>query len=248
MEDVDSLPVHILLHQIEGPINLGSILRVMANFNFTSLRFTGPLTGEEEEVRKFALHAADIMTQAVKCADFTSLMEHCHIVVGLTPRSPWQDARQLRYTEFPDYVAKWLNDGLDIGLLFGNEAHGLSNRELSRCDYRLSLPTSEVYPSMNLSHAVAATLLPLHQVRLKGNAQKTNLIRSAQKELLTRKMLAFMSTMNFLPQEDSDTRQEMEALWSGRGLTQREWELLMGLFNKATSRYRALLKKSQDTK
>jgi tRNA/rRNA methyltransferase len=40
-------------------------------------------------------------------------------------------------------------------LVFGSEKHGLSNHDLSFCDWVVSIPTHEDCPSMNLGQAVA---------------------------------------------------------------------------------------------
>ena len=45
-----------------------------------------------------------------------------------------------------------------LGLVFGNEADGLSNDELATCDAQVRIPASVRQPSLNLSHAVAVLL------------------------------------------------------------------------------------------
>jgi len=235
--------IWILLHRVEGPVNLGSICRVMANFGFEKLGLTGPLSGQEEEVKKYALHAEPIMQKALKVDLLSELVSDCHIVVGFTPRSPWDDHKSIPYEHFPERVMKMVQQGKRVGLLFGNEAHGLSNQELTRCDYRVSIPTSLAYSSMNLSHAVTAALLPLRTDACQSRPEKTlsSVITASQKDILVRKMLKFMDTMDYLHSNGSSvTRKEMEAIWMGRDWTEREWELLLGLFNKGTTRYQAL--------
>ncbi|MEO0814843.1 MAG: TrmH family RNA methyltransferase, partial [Myxococcota bacterium] len=48
-----------------------------------------------------------------------------------------------------------------VALVFGNEADGLDNDELRRCQATVHLPTFGDYPSYNLSMAVAVTLFTL---------------------------------------------------------------------------------------
>ena len=49
-----------------------------------------------------------------------------------------------------------LNDhtGDEISIVFGNEQSGLSNEELQRCNYIVSIPTDDAYTSLNLASAV----------------------------------------------------------------------------------------------
>ncbi len=49
-----------------------------------------------------------------------------------------------------------------LGLVFGNEADGLSNDELAACDGYVRIPASQRQPSLNLSHAVAVLLARLY--------------------------------------------------------------------------------------
>jgi len=50
-----------------------------------------------------------------------------------------------------------------IALVFGREDRGLSNEELLKANKVISLNTSENYPSLNLSHAVAIVLHHINQ-------------------------------------------------------------------------------------
>ncbi len=50
-----------------------------------------------------------------------------------------------------------------IALVFGREDRGLSNKELLKANKVISLNTSENYPSLNLSHAVAIVLHQFNQ-------------------------------------------------------------------------------------
>ncbi len=49
-----------------------------------------------------------------------------------------------------------------LGLIFGNEADGLSNEELAACDAYVRIPAAQRQPSLNLSHAVAVLLSRLY--------------------------------------------------------------------------------------
>jgi len=49
-----------------------------------------------------------------------------------------------------------------LGLIFGNEADGLSNEELAACDAYVRIAASQRQPSLNLSHAVAVLLSRLY--------------------------------------------------------------------------------------
>ncbi|MEF8848973.1 MAG: TrmH family RNA methyltransferase, partial [Candidatus Thermoplasmatota archaeon] len=48
-----------------------------------------------------------------------------------------------------------------IGVVFGREDYGLYNHEIAKCDVMVRIPSSEEYPTLNLSHAVALVLYNL---------------------------------------------------------------------------------------
>jgi tRNA C32,U32 (ribose-2'-O)-methylase TrmJ len=51
----------------------------------------------------------------------------------------------------------------DLAVLFGREAHGLSDLELDRCTHLVHFPSSDAYPSFDLAESV---LLVAYEIRL----------------------------------------------------------------------------------
>ena len=49
---------------------------------------------------------------------------------------------------------KKLNYNKKLGFIFGSEASGLSNKEISYANYTLNIPTNDKFKSLNLSHSV----------------------------------------------------------------------------------------------
>ena len=41
-----------------------------------------------------------------------------------------------------------------IGIVFGREVNGLDNEDIALCNELISIPSSDAFPSLNLSHAV----------------------------------------------------------------------------------------------
>ena len=237
----------ILLHNVEGPVNLGSTARVMANMGFNDLGYTGVLTGSEKEVILFALKAFPIIESAEKYEDLESMIADCQVLIGFTPRDPWPDGKSLGYCDFAEHVRESGVRGLKIGFLFGNEAHGLNNEDLTHCNYRVALPTSDHFPSMNLSHAVLSALLPLRMNTLEYEIEKPapSYVDMSKKKQLTDKIFDFLDAIDYLGKEpSSSTRHELEAIWKARQWTERECNLLLGVFNKANVRSRLLNKKA----
>src|SRR5262249_29187948 len=51
-------------------------------------------------------------------------------------------------------------------LVFGREASGLTDDEVTRCQFLIHIPTGSEYPALNLAQAVAICLYQLHRAAL----------------------------------------------------------------------------------
>jgi len=233
----------VLLYGIEGPINLGSICRAMANTGFRTLRFHGELKGTEKEVRNFAVHAKDILRASERCEDLDDLLTGREVIFGFTPRNPWEDGKGLDMDGFHEIFARALAEERQIGLLFGNEKRGLENAQLARCTYRVALPTSESYASMNLAQAV---LVALWELRRRHDATHSQVgqappewVDPEAKTVLMANIREFLDEIAFFnPQNPDLIWNEIQAMLGGRDWRPRELELLHAIFGKAHSRYR----------
>ena len=241
-----STQVTVLLHGIEGPINLGAIARAMANTGFHQLRWTGQVAPDHPEALKFSVHAAPILENGQKVSSFSELTQSTDVLFGFTPRRPWQDGRNLDIHGFLEKLGDALAAGKKVGLLFGNEARGLDNAALARCDGRVALPTDSSYSSLNLSQAV---LLACWEIRRRWvtnpiERQEPESIGAEEKRVLIRNLRQFAESMTFMnPQNPDHIWKELLPIFKCRDWTKREAQILNGLFSKGTSRYRALEKK-----
>ena len=243
-------PIAVLLHQVEGPINLGAICRMMANTGFGELRFTGPLTRDEEMARRFAVHAVDLLEGAKPCRDFATLIGGIDCLFGFSPRTPWSDGRNINLDQFHTELEKAKSLGKRIGLLFGNEARGLENAHLAQCHHRVTLPTSQQYRSMNLAQAVTVVLWELAR---RGNTaqrvdpiQETPMARAEEIDSLIQNLRQFLDTIEFLdPQNPDHLWLEIMPMFKTRDWTRRELTLLHAIFGKGRSRYLASLRRAR---
>jgi TrmH family RNA methyltransferase len=135
--------------------NIGFTARVMKNFGFTRLVLINPpKMGIEATTR--ASHATDVLESAVIAASLDDVIAESNMLVGTTGELSKTISHAMRmpyYTpgELRDIVAPV--DGR-VSILFGRENWGLSNDEIRQCDVICTIPTSPVYPIVNISHAV----------------------------------------------------------------------------------------------
>ena len=238
----------MLLHEVEGPVNLGSVCRAMANTGFHRLRFSGCLRKDDPDARKFAVHAAVLLDKARKCDALEELIAGLDMVFGFTPRHPWQDGRDLGLSAFCRYYYRALAQGKRIGLLFGNEARGLTNQHLAHCHFRVTIPAHETYVSMNLAQAVLVVLWELvrggDRHELPGEVPP-EMASAEEKEILLDKIRDYLDVLELLnPQNPEHLWMEIMPIFRARDWTKRELTLLQGIFGKGQSRYLAMKKKA----
>ena len=155
-----------MLVEPAGPLNVGSVARLCANYNIEDLRLVAPRCdpGDPEAVR-MAVHGDVVLQHA---SIFPSLLEavaDCAQVVASCGRIDHGEIP----LQSPEEIAPWIQEsrsqGLRSALVFGREDRGLSNQELLISHRIVKLNTGAVYPSLNLSHAVAVVLHELERER-----------------------------------------------------------------------------------
>jgi len=141
--------------------NVGFTARVMKNFGFTRLVLIDPCKlGNEANAR--ASHAQDVLKNADICT-IEDVFARSNSVIATTGTLSKSVCRPMR---MPFYSPRELRDQLKnldgrISILFGRENWGLNNDEVKRSDIICTIPTSDDYPILNLSHAVGVVCYEL---------------------------------------------------------------------------------------
>ncbi|MFX0100758.1 MAG: RNA methyltransferase [Candidatus Hodarchaeota archaeon] len=143
--------------------NIGFIARAMKNFDMGQLIIFSPRYEFSDEIFGFAMKARDVIEEAniivpdsITGVDILDqLGTRYDLVVGTTAK-PASRKKVFRIPLEPRELGKKVL-GKKCLLVFGREDTGLTDAELASCDLTVTIPTSEAYPSMNLSHA--ATLI-----------------------------------------------------------------------------------------
>ncbi|MFS6825883.1 RNA methyltransferase [Cyanobium sp. ATX-6F1] len=152
----------LVLVEPAGPLNVGSVARLAANFGLQQLRLVAPRCDHlGEEARRMAVHAQPLLERAQLFADLSAALADCRRVVACSGRVD-SDAVPM---EPPSGALTWLlaaEEAAPTALVFGREDRGLSTDELLLAGRVLQLSTDDGYPSLNLSHAVA---IALHELR-----------------------------------------------------------------------------------
>ena len=145
--------VRIILVEPAGPLNVGSIARVMKNMGLKRLILVNPHCDRlSDEARRMAVHGIDVLEQAQTLPNLPDALQGCQRVIATTARS-----RSLPTPlESPRQTLPWLlNSSLQSALIFGPEDRGLNNEELNYAQRFVGIRANSEYPSLNLAQAVA---------------------------------------------------------------------------------------------
>jgi|TARA_E500000081_G_scaffold137105_1_gene151507 tRNA/rRNA methyltransferase len=159
----------VVLVEPAGPINVGSVARLCANFEVRELRLVSPVCDPmDPEACRMAVHGLELLRTARSCTSLLEAVADCRRVVASCGRLDHGSIP----LHAPEEALGWLltgrqdqSDDQPVAVVFGREDRGLSNDELRLCQRVLTLHSSGSYPSLNLSHAVAVVLHELARLQ-----------------------------------------------------------------------------------
>ncbi|MHA1771354.1 MAG: RNA methyltransferase [Candidatus Thorarchaeota archaeon] len=151
----------VVLVEPENPGNVGFVARVLANFGVSELRIVGQDVRDDDHAIMFAVHAKTILDDSEIHATLESAIQDVDSTWAATARFGGYNSVTRALVPLPELPDPSLYG--KVALVFGRESAGLTNEELAQCDLSFTIPVSEQYTSMNLSHAVAVTLYSLFE-------------------------------------------------------------------------------------
>ena len=167
-KDIRSIQTTVVLVEPIGPLNLGSVARLCANFGVQELRLVSPRCDPADpEARRMAVHGGAMLEQAKQFSCLLDAVADCHRVVASCGRLDHGNIP----LQTPEQAVSWLLESMGaapVALVFGREDRGLTNEELQLAQRVLTLHSSHGYPSLNLSHAVAIVLHELQRCQEQG--------------------------------------------------------------------------------
>ncbi|MGE5809194.1 MAG: RNA methyltransferase [Nitrospirota bacterium] len=145
--------VTIILVDTKSPANIGAVARSMMNMGLSRLVLVNPPKDRNEEAYKLAAGADRIIKEATIVETLACAIAGQNLVIG-TSRHPGRLRKNIRPPrEMAEQIVPLLSKNR-VALVFGNEVNGLDNRDLALCHEIIAIPSSEAFPSLNLSHAV----------------------------------------------------------------------------------------------
>ena len=236
---MDLNKVYIILDHPDECRNIGSACRAMANNDITHLRIVGKKENyDTENVHILAIHAAYIYDNAEFFDSITEATKDCSIAAGTTRRRGQnRKGKLLLPEEFADIACNHTgndkNNGANIAVVFGNERTGLTDEQLKECTLGVTIPSSNDFGSLNLSHAVQILCYHLFRKKNEGISGYSPLTLNRLDETVTTiadnlQKIGFFSITG---------RPDMEAFWrsilSRAALSESEAKYIEKVFCKA---------------
>jgi len=234
-----SLHVRVVLVEPEYEGNIGSIARVMKNFELDELWLVRPKVKLGDMARAYAMHAQEILASARIADNLPQALKGVGYVVGTTAISAKRPSNLKRTSITPVKFAKVMKrTSGKVALLFGSESVGLSNRILESCDLTVTIPASLNYRTLNVVNAAAIVFYELFKAK---RSEERTFMQEADKQDKDR-ILRFLRKLS----EDTGIPRHKQALVEkafrniiARALiSRREASLMSGVLRKAADRIR----------
>ncbi len=180
----------------------------MSNFGVRDLRVVNPYSVAFREA-KSAVGAASLLKNAREYRDVGEAVKDCTLVVGTTAGRSRELQHPLRPLHSGANLIRRRALSGRVALLFGSEKRGLSNDDLSFCQWLMRVPTREQHPSMNLGQAVAVCLYELARAeKATAKADARKLAPAAELDRVTSVLFNALRASGYLKTDATAAAQE----------------------------------------
>ena len=225
--------ISFILHKPQLSENIGACARAMKNFNFSKLIIINPKPiFPNDKIVATSVGANEIIKKSKVYDSIEPAMKNIDILISTTSRFRNKNIKHIKLKELNkiDFNKK-------IAFLFGSEASGLSNNEISFSNYALQIPSNPNFKSLNLSHSliiVAQALFQLLNMK-KSKYSRSKKIRSASKkniQAMTNLCVRHLEEINFFkPQEKKPKMLEnLRSIFYKMDLSEKETRILSSVF------------------
>ena len=152
--------------------SIGYVARAMKNFGISNLSLVNPVARLGVSGRMRGGHAQDILGSLSVEASLRDALSGVSLAVGTTAQNAASPVNILRRPLTVRELGVALkNHTGTVGVVFGREGTGLTNVELGQCDTIATIPASDKYQTLNLSHAAAIVFYELFAATSKDRGE-----------------------------------------------------------------------------
>ena len=225
--------ITFILHKPQLSENIGACARALKNFNFTNLSVVDPKPiYPNDKILATSVGAKNIINKSKVFDELGSAVEKLDYLIATSARFRNKNIKHISLEDL-----KNIDFNKKVGFLFGSEASGLSNNEISYANYTLQIPTNPQFKSLNLSHSLIIIAQYVSSV-LKSKSfdyEKSKKVKSAsRKEILAMANLCIqnLDSINFFkPKEKKSIMLEnLRNIFYKMELSDKETRILSSVF------------------
>ena len=227
--------IYFILVRPQMGENIGSVARAIKNFNIKHLRIVNPRCNwPNQKALATSVGAKDILKSAKIYNSIEKAIGDLDVIFASTSRIRKVNKKIISILDFKKKVEKEKK----IGILFGPEASGLSNDEISYANYLVKIPTNKKFSSLNLSHSAIIFCFELFKYFSNKKAiYKSSYKSSVAKKSEVNKFLSFiinkLDKKGFL-QPDHKRKsmiRNINNIFHRLNLSEQEIRILLGIFS-----------------
>ena len=227
--------IHFILVRPQMGENIGSVARAIKNFNIKHLRIVNPRCHwPNQKALATSVGAKDILKSTKIYNSIEKSIGDLDIIFASTSRIRKINKRIISIFD----LKKKFGKKKKIGILFGPEASGLSNDEISCADYLVKIPTNDKFSSLNLSHSAIIFCFEIFQYfSNKKIVYKSGYKSSVAKKSEVNKFVKFivgrLDKKGFLQPEHKRKSmiRNINNIFQRLNLSEQEIRILLGIFS-----------------
>ena len=225
--------ISFILHKPQLSENIGACARAIKNFNFDKLILVDPKPSfPNDKIIATSVGAKDVIKKSKVFDSLEPALEKIDYLIATTSRFRNKNIKHIQLKDL-----KKINYKKKIAFIFGSEASGLSNNEISYANYTMQVPTNSNFKSLNLSHSliiVAHAVFNLINLDLKSysKSQKITLASKKQVQSMLNLCIKNLEHRNFFkPKEKRAIMLEnLRSIFYKMELSQKEIRILSSVF------------------
>ena len=231
--------ISFILHQPQLSENIGACARSIKNFNFSKLVVVKPKPiFPNDKILATSVGAKNIIVNSKVYETLEAAVKKVDYVIATSARFR---NKNIKHIKLDDLINIDFNK--KVAFLFGSEASGLSNNEISYANYTMQIPTNPEFKSLNLSHSVIIIAHTVARIiKLKGSkyskSKKVSLASKKDIQALTNLCISKLDQNNFFkPLEKKPIMLEnLRSIFYKMELSEKETRILSSVFASLTKK------------
>ena len=213
--------------------NVGAAARAMKNMGLKRLKLVQPREVLGPECAKMAMRASHLVDEAEIHASVGEALQGEQVVIGTTSGRDRRARRRVYEAREMAPIIAGFAASQNVSLLFGPERSGLSEAQLARCQYLVSIPAHPDYPVLNLSQAVLILGYEILHAGGENEGSFLPLASDGEREQMFEQAQEVLTAIGFLSRGNpGHIMQSIRRLLGAAELTTRDIRILRGIFSQ----------------